>query len=205
MKRNTLLSIVVCVVVLGAGALYATFSAPTTPPPVTQEPPKATPPVQQTPVEQKPVDPNLPTPSHSVLTSCTTDMATQFHIHQHLVLLVNKEPQTIPSNIGIDIPKNCMSPIHTHAVGGIIHVESPQKVDFVLGDFFYNWGKPFNKNQVGDFKVDKDHGLKMYINGKESTDFEKLILQEHQEIVVVYYALKDGPGTLPPPFDWTGF
>lgn len=140
--------------------------------------------------------------SRDVVKTCTTDMATQFHIHEHLAILIDGKPVNIPANIGIDVQKNCMSPIHTHDPGGIIHVESPVQIDFTLSDFFYNWGIPFDKTGFADYKVDSTHGLKFYVNGKESQDFENLILQDTQEITIIYYELDKGPGQLPPAYPW---
>ena len=140
--------------------------------------------------------------SREIVQTCTTDMATQFHIHQHLAILIEGQPVEIPSGIGIDSNKNCMSPLHTHEPGGILHVESPVQVDFHLSDFFFNWDLTFNKNEIQEYKVDKDHGLKFYVDGVESDDYENLVLKDHQEITIVYYKLIDGPGKLPPPYDW---
>ncbi|MBI3485457.1 hypothetical protein HY025_00770 [Candidatus Daviesbacteria bacterium] len=78
------------------------------------------------------------------------------------------------------------NPIHTHDDSGIIHVESPVKRDFTLGDFFAIWGKAFNKDQVLDSKVDEQHVIKETINGKESQDYESTILKDQDQIVISY-------------------
>ena len=135
--------------------------------------------------------------SRELLMECTTDMATQFHIHSHITIIVEGEEMVVPANIGIDPIENCMSSVHTHATDGIIHVEAPVEKDFSLGDFFYNWDKPFDSTQVLSYKVDEKHGLKMYVDGKESMLFEKLTLEAHQSIVIDYYNLEEGPGTIP--------
>src|SRR5712671_5401660 len=83
---------------------------------------------------------------------CTTDMATQFHIHPVLKIVINGQQQTIPANIGIR--SNCMNSLHTHDDSGTLHVESPEKRDFTLADFFAVWGKTYTKDQILDSKVD---------------------------------------------------
>lgn len=122
--------------------------------------------------------------------SCTTDMATQFHIHPVLHIVVNDSPVEIPANIGIS--PVCMHPLHTHDNTGTIHVESPIKRDFTLSDFFAVWDKEFNRNQILDNKVDANHIITMTVNGSSSDQFENLVLADKDEIVIEY---KEGTTT----------
>jgi hypothetical protein len=124
---------------------------------------------------------------HEVAMTCTTDMATQFHIHPQLAILIDGVRQTIPANIGIT--NGCMNPLHTHDATGTIHVESPVKLDFTLADFFAVWGKTFTKDQILDSKVDDSHVITMTVNGKPSTDFENLVLKD-DDLIVISYAKK---------------
>lgn len=124
--------------------------------------------------------------NHSLLDQCTTDMATTFHIHPHITIIDNGKNIEIPANIGINTTTNCMSSIHTHETDGIIHVESPVQRNFILGDFFYNWKKTFNKDQILDRKADATHEVVMTVDGKPSTEFENLVLKDKQEIVIEY-------------------
>ena len=43
----------------------------------------------------------------------------------------------------------CFSWLHTHAPDGIIHIESPVKRQYTLGNFFDVWGQPLGPSQVG--------------------------------------------------------
>jgi hypothetical protein len=74
---------------------------------------------------------------------CTTDMATQFHIHPKLHIVIQGQEQVIPANVGIT--STCMNHLHTHDDTGRLHVESPVRARFTLGDFFAVWEKPFTK------------------------------------------------------------
>ena len=81
-----------------------------------------------------------------------------FHIHSHLDIFVNGRSMTVPSGLGIDIhdpgvrngpepggglsyggislcAKPCISPLHTHDMSGVVHVESGEKKDYTLGYF----------------------------------------------------------------------
>jgi hypothetical protein len=62
------------------------------------------------------------------------------HIHVHLDVLVDGQPVQVPANIGIDEVHPGISPLHTHDDSGVIHIESPVKRQFSLGEFFTEWG-----------------------------------------------------------------
>lgn len=138
-------------------------------------------------------DPRVAMTSRQFVQECTTDMATQYHVHAKLKIIADKKEVGVIPSIGIDNARNCMSALHTHKNDGTIHIESPVQKDFTLGDFFFKWNQPFSKNQILDNKVDAEHAIKMFVNGVGSQDFENLILNDKQEIVIDYYSLKDGP------------
>ncbi len=113
------------------------------------------------------------------------------HIHQHLDILINGKPVTVPSGIGINQSARFISPLHTHDVSGVMHVESDVKRDFTLGQFFDVWGVRFTKSCIGAYCAKGADTLRVFVNGKPvSDDPRNLILRDHQEIAVVY-----GPAT----------
>lgn len=122
--------------------------------------------------------------NREVALTCTTDMATHFHIHPVLKIMINGQTQELEKNIGIT--PNCMNSLHTHDSTGIIHVEAPEKRDFNLSDFFAVWGKTYSKDQILDFKVDENHTISQMVNGQDNTDYENLILNDKDEIVISY-------------------
>jgi hypothetical protein len=123
-------------------------------------------------------------PSRATALSCTTDMATQFHIHPMLSIVLNGKKEVIPANIGItDI---CMHPLHTHDDTGTIHVESPVEKDFTLGDFFAVWGKDFSNIKILDYTADANRVITMTVNGVKVDTFENTILKDKDQIVITY-------------------
>ena len=126
--------------------------------------------------------------NREVALMCTTDMATQFHIHPHLEIVINGQGQEIPANIGIAF--SCMNALHTHDNSGTIHVESPEKRDFTLSDFFAVWNKPFAKDQILYAKVDGSHIIKVMVDGKDVDTFENTVLRDNQQIVISYEQMK---------------
>lgn len=123
--------------------------------------------------------------TEDLVLSCTTDMATTYHIHPTLSLVINGENINIPSGIGIE-QGGCMHPIHTHETTGKIHIESPKPAEFHLSDFFLVWGKTYTKDQILDAKVDETHRIRMMVNGVESSDYENLILRDNDNILISY-------------------
>jgi hypothetical protein len=110
--------------------------------------------------------------------SCNTSEQTLFHIHTHLTIFVNGQARQIPAGIGIPgavstqsqsgpfvESGNCFYWLHTHAADGIVHIESPVKRTFTLGNFFDEWGQPLGPDQVGPA-----HGkVTVIVNGRVFT------------------------------------
>ncbi len=120
--------------------------------------------------------------SREVALTCTTEMATKFHIHPTLEIDINGKSIPIPASIGI--ANGCMNPLHTHDDGGLIHVESPEKRDFTLGDIFAVWKKPFTKNQIFDYKADFTHTIHVKVNDKEVDTYENTVVHDNDRIVI---------------------
>jgi hypothetical protein len=86
------------------------------------------------------------------------------HVHVHLTVFVNGKPRAIPAGIGFwpplgpqnyrhgqfgVTPGSCWSSLSTRYADGLIHVESPTKRSFVLGELFDIWGQRLSRNAVG--------------------------------------------------------
>jgi hypothetical protein len=93
---------------------------------------------------------------------CQTGEQTLFHIHAHLTIFVNGSARQVPAAVGIPGAQAEQSPegpfiasgtcfywLHTHAADGIIHIESPVRRIYTLGNFFDEWGLPLGPDQVG--------------------------------------------------------
>ncbi len=123
--------------------------------------------------------------------------AGEVHWHPRLTIKINGERTDIPTNIGISIGKIVdtqlsemgMSPTHTHETDGTIHLEnnnpSSKPETLTLGYFFYVWDKPFNSTCIFEYCTDKGE-LKMYVNGKENSEFENYLMQDKDEIIIEY-------------------
>jgi hypothetical protein len=95
--------------------------------------------------------------------ACQRGERLAFHIHAHLRVLVRARSRQVPGGIGIAPPyemaltptgrfvasASCFMWLHTHAADGIIHIESPVRGPYTLGDFFDVWGQPLTRRRVG--------------------------------------------------------
>lgn len=106
------------------------------------------------------------------------------HVHQHLDIFVDGKRIPVAAGIGID-PSSFISPLHTHDSTGVIHVESPTKEDFTLGQLFAVWGVRFTPRQLGAYRAPRQ-SFRLYVDGTRYTkDPTKLVLASHQEIAIV--------------------
>ena len=88
-----------------------------------------------------------------------------YHIHAHLLVYVNGQARALPGGIGIPGSQVVSSPqgpvaaggqciywLHTHAPDGVIHIESPTKRIYTLGNFFDEWHQPLSSTEVAGAK-----------------------------------------------------
>jgi hypothetical protein len=85
-----------------------------------------------------------------------------YHIHAHLAVFKSGQAYTLPAGVGIPgshaVNTNqgpiasggsCIYWLHTHTTDGVIHIESPTKKIYTLGNFFDEWRQPLSSKQVG--------------------------------------------------------
>ncbi|MBT2480478.1 hypothetical protein [Streptomyces sp. ISL-94] len=124
------------------------------------------------------------------------------HIHVHLDVIVNGKPVAVPGNIGIDQKAQQISPLHTHVVNGVIHVESPGKALFSLGQFMTEWDVALTPDSIGGLKAGGGNEFHAYVNGKERPGNPAAIeLRNHDEIALVY-GPADVKVDVPSSYDW---
>jgi hypothetical protein len=91
--------------------------------------------------------------------ACQASEQVDYHIHSHLAIYASGARQAVPAGIGIPGPQQvagsfveggkCLYWLHTHDAMGVIHVESPVRRVYTLGQFFDIWGRPLSTTQVG--------------------------------------------------------
>ncbi len=127
------------------------------------------------------------------------------HIHQHLDLYADGTKVTVPAQIGIASSGSFISDLHTHDATGIMHVESPTATSFSLGQFFAVWGVRLDARCIGGLCASGDKRLKVWVNGKPvGGDPTRIVLAEHQVIVLAYGTPAQDPNPVPASYDFAG-
>ncbi len=118
------------------------------------------------------------------------------HYHAHLDVFYDGEEVAVPANIGIDLERQVISPLHTHSEGGVIHVEADEAADFTLGQFLTEWGV-----ETGDGCVANKCGpeVAVFVNGSIQDDVAAdLVIQPDTQIALV---LGTPPPAIPSGYD----
>lgn len=106
------------------------------------------------------------------------------HVHIHLQIFLHGKVIVVPAQIGIPPTGLCLYWVHTHANDGIIHIESPVKQPFTLGNFFDIWSQPLSLTRAASAVAPT--GLVITVNGKpwHGADPRSISLADYQEIVI---------------------
>jgi hypothetical protein len=124
------------------------------------------------------------------------------HIHAHIDVIVDGRPVEVPANLGIDLIGRQISPLHTHDTSGIVHIESPVKVPFSLGQFMTEWEVAMTETTIGGLKALAGKQFRAYVDGKPySGDPSAISFENHQEIALVYGTAQQQQNP-PKSFDW---
>jgi hypothetical protein len=197
MKRIAWPLIAVAMVLLAAcgdGGVSAGYSAPPAPRPPAGAAPWPLPSDPMSLAQQAGLTPG----SHEFFT---------YHVHAHLDIFVNGRPVRVPGGVGIDIadpgvrrgksggsvsygyirrcPRPCISPLHTHDVTGVIHIEAPARTPFTLRQFFREWGVRLDGSCAGGY-CQPGARVVVFVDGKRHRGNPATIrLASHQEIALV--------------------
>jgi hypothetical protein len=98
-----------------------------------------------------------------------------YHIHAHLAVYVNGRLYALPAGVGIPgsvvqpTPQGpeaaggrCIYWLHTHTTDGVIHIESPTRRIYTLGNFFDEWHQPLGATHVAGVRG----RITAFLNGK---------------------------------------
>lgn len=115
------------------------------------------------------------------------------HIHAHLDVLIDGRPVPVPADLGVDTRRGTLSPLHSHDGSGLIHVESPVKRQFSLGELFTEWQVSLSADNIGALRAAGGKTVRVFVNGTpQAGDPAAVMLGDRDEIAVVYGV--PGPG-----------
>jgi hypothetical protein len=108
------------------------------------------------------------------------------HIHAQLQLYDRGRAVKVPQNIGISQTAGCLYWMHTHTDDGFIHIESPVKQPFTLGEFFDLWGPDLSWTNAATLQAAKGSRLSIWVDGKEwkGKDPRSIVLADRESIVI---------------------
>jgi hypothetical protein len=113
-----------------------------------------------------------------------------FHNHTKLVVKIQNKTQNIPGGLGI-IPNNCIFWLHTHDESGIIHIESPVKQTYTLGQFLTIWKTFDSSSFINNLSaVSSNNTINIFNNGvavavaPPSIDFNSVPLKDKSIITL---------------------
>jgi hypothetical protein len=190
-KRPLILVLALAALVAGCGSSSSSSSSASSKPPTsststpTSTGASTTSTTQQlsfenVPIEQgPPIAPAITTktgPVDGIMCGPTEQLA--YHIHAHQAVYVGGQSRSLPGGIGIpgsQVVRTSQGPVaeggqciywlHTHAPDGVIHIESPTRRIYTLGEFFDEWHQPLSPTQIGTI-----HGTSTWIvDGKPWT------------------------------------
>jgi hypothetical protein len=89
----------------------------------------------------------------------------------------------VAAQIGIDT--RVISPLHTHDLSGIVHIEAAAPMDFTLGQFFTEWAVRLTPDCVGGYCRGQTP-WRVVVNGQDTTDDPTtIVFHPHDEIAIV--------------------
>ena len=126
------------------------------------------------------------------------------HIHAHLDVLVDGQAVPVPADIGIDVHRRTISPLHTHDGSGVLHIESPVKRQFSLGEFFSEWQVSLSEDNIGALRAGGGKVVRVFVNGTQRNGNPgAIMLGAHDEIAVLFDRPQPGE-TIPRNYDFSG-
>ena len=107
------------------------------------------------------------------------------HIHAHLALFDRGRGVEVPAGIGIPGGANCLYWLHTHRPDGFVHIESPARRTFTLGEFYDVWGLELGSTVAGGVRAGRGRTLRVTVDGKPwRGNPRNIVLHDHQSIVI---------------------
>jgi hypothetical protein len=126
-----------------------------------------------------------------------------YHIHDLVQIYIDGKPTTIPPGIGINSvgtqAEQFISAIHTHDASGIVHIESPTKREYTLGQFFTIWGVQLTPTCLGtEYCNSGNKQLRVFYDGVPYTkDPAGILFSQHHDIVVTFGTKAQLPDPIP--------
>ena len=133
--------------------------------------------------------------------ACNATEGAVEHIHAQLQIFDRGRRVPVPAGVGIPQGAGCLYWVHTHSADGYVHIESPVKRTFTLGQFFDIWGPDLTPTQAASAVAPHGGRLFIWVDGKpwHGTNPRTIVLHDHETIVIA----NAPPFARPAPADWS--
>jgi len=136
--------------------------------------------------------------------SCQAEIV-DYHIHSALILYDHGRRVMVPANVGIPVnkaipnPYYCLYSLHTHEfdhTAGIVHIESPTRQTYALGQFFDIWhytslwdsegklGYNVDASFVDALRRARPGDIHAYVDGKPVRSYRDITFTAHKVITL---------------------
>ncbi|HVX20407.1 MAG TPA: hypothetical protein VHB02_03590 [Acidimicrobiales bacterium] len=140
---------------------------------------------------------------------CDSAEQVAYHVHTRLTVYVDGVLRPIPAGIGIvrpvakqtargpfDEATDCYYWVHVHVQDGIIHIESPTRRTYTLGQFFDLWHQPLSRAQVASARGP----MVVFVNGHRYGGNPRAITLGSHKVVQIDVG---SPVVAPKTVDWS--
>lgn len=131
---------------------------------------------------------------------CNATEGVTEHIHAHVQIFSRGKAVAIPADIGIPAGGRCLYWLHTHTAGGYVHIESPVRRSFTLGQFFDIWDKPLSWQRADGAVAPRGRTIYIWVDGRpwHGSNPRSIVLHDRESIIIQ----SAPPFAKPAPSDW---
>lgn len=120
--------------------------------------------------------------TYAIIAAVPSSNQIQSSWRAQIAITIFEEQYPIPADIGVT--NQTTAKVFTTNSDGIIYKTGTD--DVTLKDFFDEWGQRFNNTCILDYCNTNTSSMRMYVNNKESTDYELYVVKNGDFIWIDY-------------------
>ena len=120
--------------------------------------------------------------AYAIISAVPSSNQVQSNWRALIAIVIFNEQYLIPADIGVS--NQTTAKVFTTNSDGIIYRTGTE--DVRLKDFFDEWGKNFNSTCILDYCNNANNSMRMYVNNKESMDYELYVIKNGDFILIDY-------------------
>jgi hypothetical protein len=120
--------------------------------------------------------------AYAIISAVPSSNQVQHNWGAQIAIVIFNEQYLIPADIGVT--NQTTAKVFTTNSDGIIYKTGTE--DVTLKDFFDEWGQKFNSTCIIDYCNTNTSSMRMYVNNKESMDYELYTIKNGDFILIDY-------------------